>query len=103
MSVRSVCEKGFHTYLAEQHRSSVDKSLSQGLVAGGVASGLYTIANHYLNFSDEWYYNFAPLVIITAASVAYQSVGVSASDLEHKEAFESICSKYEEKDEEDGE
>ena len=37
----------------------------------------------------------------TAASVAHQSVGVSSEDLEHKEAFDAICSKYNEKDDED--
>jgi len=103
MSVRSICEQGFHTYLAEQHRSSLNKSISKGLVAGGVASGLLFALNHFGNLDVEWFYLLSPLPLLTAASVAHQSVGVSSEDLEHKEAFDSICSKYEEKDDEDGE
>ncbi len=41
--------------------------------------------------------------MITVVSVGVQSVGEHSEDLEHKEAFDSICSKYDEKDEEDGE
>jgi len=102
MSVRSICEQGFHTYLAEQHRSSLNKSISKGLVAGGVASGLLFALNRFGNLGIEWFYLLTPLPLLTAASVAHQSVGVSSEDLEHKEAFDSICSKYEEKDDEDG-
>ena len=101
MSVRSICEQGFHTYLAEQHRSSLNKSISKGLIAGGVASGLLFVLNRVGNLDIEWYYLLTPLPLLTAASVAHQSVGVSSEDLEHKEAFDAICSKYNEKDDED--
>ena len=103
MSVRSICEQGFHTYLAEQHRSSLNKSISKGLIAGGVASGLLFFLNRVGNLDIEWFYLLTPLPLLTAASVAHQSVGVSSEDLEHKEAFDAICSKYNEKDDEDDE
>ena len=103
MSVRSICGQGFHTYLAEQHRSSLNKSISKGLVAGGVASGLLFALNRFGNLGVEWFYLLSPLPLLTAASVAHQSVGVSSEDLEHKEAFDAICSKYDEKDDGVGE
>ncbi len=103
MSVRSICEKGFHTYLAEQHRSSMGKSVSKGLVAGGIASGFLAIINHFGKLDIEWYYLLTPLPLLTAASVAHESVGINKEDLEHKEAFEAICSKYNEKDDKSGE
>ena len=55
MSVRSICGQGFHTYLAEQHRSSLNKSISKGLVAGGVASGLLFALNRFGNLGVEWF------------------------------------------------
>lgn len=103
MSVRSICEQGFHTYLAEQHRSSMSKSVSKGLIAGGVASGFLAIINHFGKLDIEWYYLLTPLPLLTAASVAHESVGINKEDLEHKEAFEAICSKYNENDDEVGE
>ncbi len=103
MSVRSICEQGFHTYLAEQHRSSMGKSVSKGLVAGGIASGFLAIINHFGKLDIEWYYLLTPLPLLTAASVAHESVGINKEDLEHKEAFEAICSKYNEKDDKSGE
>lgn len=103
MSVRSICEQGFHTYLAEQHRSSMSKSVSKGLVAGGIASGLLFAINRFGNLGIEWFYLLTPLPLLTAASVAHESVGINKEDLEHKEAFEAICSKYNEKDDESGE
>ena len=103
MSVRSICEQGFHTYLAEHHRSSLNKAISKGVVAGGVASGLLFALNRFGNLGIEWYYLFSPFPLLVFGSVAHQSVGVSSEDLEQKEAFDAICSKYDEKDDEDGE
>ena len=79
------------------------KSVSKGLVAGGIASGFLAIINHFGKLDIEWYYLLTPLPLLTAASVAHESVGINKEDLEHKEAFEAICSKYNEKDDESGE
>ena len=100
MSIRSACDRGFTTYLAEQHRSSMSKSVSKGLVAGGIASGLLFAINRFGNLGIEWFYLLSPLPLLTAASVAHESVGINKEDLEHKEAFEAICSKYDENDDE---
>jgi len=103
MSVRSVCDRGFRVYLAEQHRMSMKKALSHGLVAGGIATGCFALVNHFGKLDADWWITFALLPMITVVSVGVQSVGEHSEDLEHKEAFDSICSKYDEKDEEDGE
>jgi hypothetical protein len=104
MSVRSVCEHGFHTYLAEQHRASMSKSISKGLITGGIASGLLAILNRVGNLNIEWYYLLTPLPLLTAGSVAHQAIGESSQDLEHKEAFDAVCGKYAKDDEDtDGE
>tara|TARA_R110002012_G_scaffold97632_7_gene234460 strand:- start:175 stop:489 length:315 start_codon:yes stop_codon:yes gene_type:complete len=104
MSVRSVCEKGFHTYLAEQHRSSMKQAVSKGIFAGAISSGLLALANHYGNLGISWYYVASPFALITASSVAHQAIGESSQDLEHKEAFDAVCGKYAKDDEDtDGE
>ena len=98
MSVRSVCEQGFHTYLAEQHRSSMKSALSKGIFAGAISSGLLALANHYGNLDVAWYYVASPFALITASSVAHQAIGESSQDLEHKEAFDAVCKKYSEEE-----
>ena len=46
MSVRSICESGFHTYLAEQHQKSSTTALSMGLLVGGVGSAIFAFAEY---------------------------------------------------------
>ena len=102
MSVRSACSKGFRSYLAEQHKANINLSVSKGMIAGGLASGLLFAINRFAKLDIEWYYQLAPFGLVTAASVGHGAITPNAGDLEHKEAFDAVCSKYEEKDE-DGE
>jgi|TARA_R110002074_G_C12496694_1_gene662239 ABC-type uncharacterized transport system permease subunit len=94
MSVRSICESGFHTYLAEQHQKSSTTALSMGLLVGGVGSAIFAFANTKLKLGANQLLAIVPLTVITAFSVLHGTMSVNSEDLEHKEAFDSICSKY---------
>jgi len=96
MSVRSVCESGFHTYLAEQHRMSSTTALSRGLLIGGIGSALFAFANAKLSLGANQLLAVVPITVITAFSVLHGNMTVNSDDLEHKEAFDSICSQYDE-------
>lgn len=98
MSVRSACSKGFRSYLAEQHKTNLNISVSKGMIAGGLASGLLFAINRFAKLDIEWYYQLAPFGLVTAASVGHGAITANSGDLEHKEAFDAICSKYEEKE-----
>ncbi len=96
MSVRSVCESGFHTYLAEQHRMSATTALSRGLLVGGAGSALFAFANAKLSLGANQLLALVPITVVTAFSVLHGSMTANKEDLEHKEAFDAICSKYDE-------
>ena len=100
MSVRYICESGFHTYLAEQHRLNSNNALTRGLLVGGVGSFIFALANSKLKLGANQLLALVPLTVVTAFSVLHGNMTANKDDLEHKEAFDAICSKY---DEEDGE
>ena len=101
MSVRSTCEKGFHAYLAEQHKSKMDSSLSLGLGVATVFTGLLYLSNEKLGLNLPMWQVFAVFPVITSASFIPTVFTLNAQDIEHKEAFDAVCEKYDE--EEDGE
>jgi|TARA_R110001592_G_scaffold32839_12_gene114614 hypothetical protein len=98
MSVRSACSKGFRAYLAEQRQITMKASLSKGLVAGGLASGLFAIINRVAKLDADWYEVLAPFGLVAAGIVGHQAITANSADLEQKEAFDAVCSKYEEKE-----
>jgi hypothetical protein len=98
MSIRSTCEKGFRVYLAEQHKNSMDKALGKGVVVGGIGAGVAYGIDRVMDWNTPWYYLAGIFVLLTAASLGNGVMTANAEDLDHKEAFDAICAKYEEKD-----
>ena len=104
MSVRSTCEKGFHTYLAEQHKAEMDSSLSLGLGVATVCTGILYFANEKLKLNLPMWQVLSVFPIITGASFIPTVFTLNSDDISHKEAFDAVCGKYEKKDEDtDGE
>jgi len=104
MSIRSTCEKGFHVYLAEQHKAEMDSSLALGLSVATVCTGLLYVANEKLGFDLPLWQVISVFPIITGASFIPTVFTLNSEDISHKEAFDAVCGKYDKKDEEtDGE
>ena len=104
MSIRSTCEKGFHAYLAEQHKAEMDSSLSLGLGVATVSTGLLYFANQKLDLGLPLWQILSTFIVITGASFIPTVFTLNSEDISHKEAFDAVCGKYEEKDEDtDGE
>ena len=102
MSIRSACDKGFTAYLAEQHNDGMEKALGKGVVVGGVITGLLWGSSEFFKLDVPWWGFLSTFTILTGLSVGQEAIFSNRNDLEHKEAFDAVCSKYEEKDE-DGE
>jgi len=104
MSIRSTCEKGFHAYLAEQHKAEMDSSLSLGLSVATVSTGLLYFANQKLDLGLPLWQILSTFIVITGASFVPTVFTLNSEDISHKEAFDAVCGKYEKKDEDtDGE
>ena len=99
MSVRSACGKGFRSYLAEQHKVTMDKALGKGVVVGGICTAILYGLDRAFDFKLSAYWYVSSFSLLTAASAGTGILFLNSEDLEHKAAFDSICSKYEEKDE----
>ena len=98
MTIRSACDKGFTVYLAEQHKTGMEKALGKGVVVGSVVTGLLYGIDRIFNLEIEWYYLLSPFVLITTASVGKGAISANSEDLEHKEAFDAVCKKYSEEE-----
>mgnify|MGYP003126523478 FL=1 len=104
MSIRSTCEKGFHAYLAEQHKAEMDSSLRLGLSVATVCTGLLYFANEKVGLNLAGWQVLSVFPIITAFSFFPTVFTLNSEDISHKEAFDAVCGKYEKKDEDtDGE
>lgn len=101
MTIRSVCDKGFTTYLAEQHKEGMEKSLGKGVVVGSIITGVLWGADQFFKLDVPWWGFLSTFTILTGLSVSQGAIFANADDLEHKEAFDAVCDKYE--DETDGE
>ena len=100
MSIRSACAKGFTTYLAEQHKSSLQESIGKGVAIGGLMTGGLWGADQAFDLDYPWWAFLSTFVIVSSFSLGNHLVSVNNADLEHKAAFDAVCGKY---DEEDGE
>ncbi len=102
MSIRSTCEKGFPVYLAEQHKAEMDSSLTLGLGVGTIATtALYILNQKVSGLNLEGWQILCVLPIVTSFAFFPTLFSKNAEDITHKEAFDAVCSKYAEKDEEE--
>ena len=97
MSIRSACDKGFTTYLAEQHKSMLQNSVGKGVAVGGVITGGLFGADQAFKLDLPWWAFLSTFAILTFASVGKGVVTLNSEDLDHKAAFDSVCSKYAER------
>ena len=94
MSIRSACDRGFTTYLAEQHQTSLQGSLAKGVAVGGVITGGLWGADQVFKLNIPWWAFLSTFSILTFASIGQGVVTLNSEDLEHKAAFDAVCSKY---------
>ena len=98
MSIRSACDKGFTTYLAEQHKEGMDKAIGKGVIVGSVMTGILWGSSEFFNLDVPWWGFLSTFTILTGLSVGQGAIFANAEDLEHKSAFDAVCDKYSEEE-----
>ena len=96
---RRTCDQGVGTYLADRHQVHIQRSLAYGVIGGIIPTSALFIISAFYSFNRLT--ALIPLAVGIFSGIGYGVYTADDNDGQHEEDFETVCSQFEEEEDED--
>jgi hypothetical protein len=96
---RRTCSQGVSAYISDRHKEHLQKSIAYGVIGGIVPTSILFISSNFISF-NRWY-SLIPLGLGLATGWGYGLYSSDNKDDYHTLDFETVCSQFEEEEEDE--